>query len=73
MKNIIPEFIQPEIDYIIKNANFKERERMLFEMRNNECPIEECAELLNVAVSTAKRINKKMMVKIMKVIENMDI
>lgn len=29
-KNIIPEFTKPEIDYIIENANFTERELQFF-------------------------------------------
>lgn len=72
-KNIIPEFTKPEIDYIIENANFTAQEKMLFTMRNNEHSMEECAELLNVGDSTAKRINKRMMNKIMRVIAHMDI
>lgn len=72
-RNIIPDFTKPELDYIIENANFTTQEKMLFTMRNNERSMEECAELLNVGDSTAKRINKRMMNKIMKVIAHMDI
>lgn len=72
-RNIIPDFTKPEIDYIIENANFTRQEKMLFTMRNNEHSMEECAELMNVGDSTAKRINKRMMNKIMKVIAHMDI
>lgn len=52
-RNIIPDFTKPELDYIIKNANFTVQEKMLFTMRNNEHSMEECAELLNVGDSTA--------------------
>lgn len=72
-RNIIPDFTKPELDYIIENANFTTQEKMLFTMRNNEHPIEECAELLNVGRTTVFRINKRMMNKIMKVISHMDI
>lgn len=73
MKNIIPEFIKPEQDYIKENANFTDEELRLFELRNKKYSHEVCAELLPASIATEKRINKKMMVKIMKVIENMDI
>lgn len=73
MRNIIPEFTKPEIDYIIENANFTEQEKTLFHMRNNEHPLEECAELMNMSVATVYRRNKKMINKIMRVIRRMDI
>lgn len=62
----IPDFTKHEIDYIIENANFTERELRLFELRNKEYSHEQCAELLNVSTSTEKRANKKMLIKIMK-------
>lgn len=71
-KNIIPEFTKPELDYIVENANFTEQEKMLFDMRNNEYSIMQCAELLNVGETTAKRIHNRMKSKIMRVIAHMD-
>lgn len=64
----IPDFTKPEIECIKKNANFTSQEMKLFDLRNGEHCLEECAELMNISVSTAKRINKKMKNKIMRIL-----
>ena len=64
----IPDFVKSEIDYIKENANMTPREMQLFELRNLENSLEECAEHMNCSVSTVYRINKSMKRKIMKVI-----
>lgn len=64
----IPDFVKSEIDYIKENANMTPREMQLFELRNREYSLEECAECMNCSVSTVYRINKSMKRKIMKVI-----
>lgn len=64
----IPDFTKPEIDYIKENANFTIQEEQLFDLRNAEHSIEECAEIMNVSVSTVKRINKKMKSKIIRLL-----
>lgn len=64
--NIIPDFTQREIDYLLEKCNFTKDERQLFVLRNEENTLEYCAELMNISVSTAKRINKKMKNKIVK-------
>ncbi len=64
----IPDFTKPEIDFIKENANFTEQEAMLFDLRNGEHCLEECAELMNVSVSTVKRINNKMKAKIIRIL-----
>lgn len=64
----ITEFIQPEIDYIKANANMTPRENDLFDLRNKELTLEECAEIMNCSISTIYRINKTMKKKIMKLI-----
>lgn len=64
----IPDFVKSEIDYIKDNANMTPREAQLFELRNKENSLEECAEHMNCSVSTVYRINKSMKKKIMKVI-----
>lgn len=64
----IPDFTKPEIDFIKENANFKKEEMELFDLRNDECSIEKCAELMNVSVSTVKRINKRMKSKIIRIL-----
>lgn len=64
----IPDFTKPEIEYIKEQANFTTQEAELFLLRNKEHSLEECAELMNVSVSTIYRISKKMKKKIIKVI-----
>ena len=64
----IPDFVKSEIDYIKDNANMTPREMQLFELRNKENSLEECAEYMNCSISTVYRINKSMKKKIMKVI-----
>lgn len=64
----IPDFVKSEIDYIKDNANMTPREAQLFELRNKENSLEECAEYMNCSVSTVYRINKSMKKKIMRVI-----
>lgn len=64
----IPDFVKSEIDYIKDNANMTPREAQLFELRNKENSLEECAEHMNCSVSTVYRINKSMKKKIMRVI-----
>lgn len=64
----IPDFTKREIDYIIENANFTRQEKELFLLRNDEHSLENCAELMNVSVSTIYRISSKMKKKIIKVI-----
>ena len=64
----IPDFTKPEIDHIRNQANFTAQEAELFLLRNDEHSLEECAELMNVSVSTVYRISKKMKKKIIKVI-----
>lgn len=64
----IPDFVKSEIDYIKENANMTPRETQLFELRNKEKSLEECAERMNCSISTVYRINKSMKRKIMKVI-----
>lgn len=64
----IPDFTKYEIDKLIENCNFTSQEKQLFLLRNSEHSLENCAELMNVSVSTAKRISKKMKDKIIKVL-----
>lgn len=64
----IPDFIQSEIECIKENANMTPREETLFDLRNKEHSLEECAEVMNCSVSTVYRINKSMKKKIMRVI-----
>lgn len=64
----ISNFIQSEIDYIKSQANFTPRENELFDLRNAENSLEECAYQMNCSLSTINRINKGMKKKILKVL-----
>lgn len=63
----ICEFVKPEIDYFLAECNFTEDERTLFDMRCVDVPLEECAERMNVSVSTVNRLNKRIKQKIDKI------
>ena len=68
MRNIIPDFTQSEIDFLLAKCNFTKGEKTLFEFRNEEHSLLECAELMNLSPSTIYRINRKLNRKIAKVI-----
>lgn len=64
----IPDFTAQEIKSIKEKANFTAQEERLFDLRNGEHSLEECAEIMNVSVSTVKRVSGKMTAKIFKVL-----
>lgn len=63
----IYDFTVPELNYFRDYCNFTEDERVLFEYRAKNIPLETCAEIMNVSLSTAKRISKRVNSKIVKV------
>lgn len=63
------DFVNSEINYIISESNFTKEQLILFNLRIKNIPLEECAEKMNVSVSTVYRINKSMKAKIDKVIK----
>ena len=56
----------PEIRFILAEGNFTEDENILFLLRCDDVPLERCAELMNVSVSTVKRLNRRLKDKICK-------
>lgn len=64
----IPDFTKRDINYLLENCNFTKQEEQLFLLRNEEYSLENCAEMMNVSISTVYRISKKMKKKILKVI-----
>lgn len=60
-------FTVPELDYFREKCNFTRDERALFDYRAQECTLEECAEMMNVSVSTVKRISQRVNDKIIRV------
>lgn len=65
----ISSFTKAEFEYIRENANFTERELQLYELRNKQYTYEMCAELMNMSVSTIKRIAHQVDRKINRVIQ----
>ena len=61
------DFTVPELDYFRGTCNFTDPERTLFELRAKCVPLEQCAEQMNVSISTAKRISRRVNRKILKV------
>lgn len=61
------DFTVPELNYFRDTCNFTESERTLFELLAKCVPLEQCAERMNVSVSTAKRISRRVNRKILKV------
>lgn len=63
----IYDFTVPELNYFRKNCNFTKEELTLFEYRAKNIPLETCAEIMNVSISTVNRISKRVNNKIIKV------
>lgn len=63
----IYDFTKPEIEYFLENCNFTEEEETLFRYRSKNISLEACAEIMNVSISTAKRISKRVNNKIIRV------
>lgn len=63
----ISEFTVPELQKYRENCNFTYDEMVLFDYRASNIPLEECAERMNISISTANRINKKVKNKIERV------
>lgn len=64
----ICEFTKREVEYLRQECNFTSDEMALFEMRANNIPLEECAERMNLSVSTIYRLHKKVKNKVKKLL-----
>lgn len=67
--NAMIDLINDEVERILDGANFRQEEEILFRCRYcgpYRLTLEECAEELNVSLSTAKRINARIKQKIMR-------
>ena len=60
-----------EIDFIKKYANLTSREEQLLELKNAKDPpsIEECAEIMQMSVSTVSRTTTDLIYKILRLFE----
>ena len=63
----IYDFTVPELDYFKNKCNFTEEEMILFEYRSKNIPLEVCAEAMNISLSTAKRISRRVNNKIIRI------
>ena len=63
----IYDFTIPELNYFRDNCNFTDEERMLFDYRARNIPLECIAEIMDISVSTAKRISRRVNNKIIKI------
>lgn len=63
----IYDFTVPELDYFRNNCNFTQEELELFEYRSKNISLETCAEIMNVSLSTAKRISRRVNKKIIRI------
>lgn len=61
------DFTEPELERFRNTCNFTAEERELFDYRSKNTPLERCAELMNVSVSTIKRLSRKVNSKIIRV------
>ena len=60
----VSNFTKRELYHFLAFCNFTPDEEQLFQLRSIGKTLEECAELMNVSDSTAKRIQKRMARKI---------
>jgi len=61
-------FTRPELDYFELECNFTSDELKLFRLRSKAMPLEDCAEEMNVSVSTVKRLSRRVNDKIERVV-----
>lgn len=64
----ICDFVNSELEHIRSEANFTKEEMILFNMRANNIPLEECAERMNLSVSAIKQKSQKINRKIKRVL-----
>ncbi len=56
----IPDLTEFDLRNLRENGNLTFRESTLLDLRNQEIPLEECAEIMNMSVSTVSRTMKKL-------------
>ena len=64
----ICDFTVPELDRFRKECNLTKDERLLFELRAEDIPLEQCAEIMNLSVSAIKTKSQKINRKIKRVL-----
>lgn len=61
------DFTVPQLAYYEEFCNFSPQESALFDLRKKGVPLERCAEMMNVSVSTVKRMSRRVNSKIIRV------
>lgn len=64
----ICDFTVPELERFRKECNLTKEERLLFELRAEDIPLEQCAEIMNISASTVYRLSKKVKIKVEKLL-----
>lgn len=64
----ICDFVNSELEYIRSEANFTKDERLLFELRSKDIPLEQCAEIMNLSISAVKVKSQKINSKIERIL-----
>lgn len=54
----ICDFTNPELRFLVDNCNFTDDELVLFNLRARNTPLEKSAEIMNLSVSSVKRISQ---------------
>lgn len=65
---IISDFVEWELDRFREGCNFTDEERIFFERRAKNIPIERIAEEMNISVGKANNLSAKVKRKILKVV-----
>lgn len=64
----ICDFTVPELEKFRKECNLTKDERLLFELRAEDIPLEQCAEIMNLSISAVKAKSQKINSKIRRVL-----
>ena len=64
---IISDFTRREVEFILEEANFTDSQKEFFLLRSKGESIETCAEMMDISVSTANALSRKIKDKINKV------
>lgn len=65
----IADYTRRELEYFLKECNFTDQQEIFFNLRSKGFSIEYCAEQMNISVSCANVLSKKIKSKINRVIE----
>lgn len=63
----ISDYTKPELQHFREQCNFTHMESEFFELRARNATIEQCSEMLNVSVTTANNLSRKVTSKMKRV------